>query len=87
MPEMPDKQIQVQEWREGFFRSGGSVRLIPQSVSLQNTNAVNHSREVTKNGGNNRVSLFRVEKNYTINVSGDNSQTQIQIGRFIRFGG
>lgn len=62
-------KYEITEYRQGLFHSGGSVRLVP----THNTKA-----DITeKTGGNNRVSLFRWEKHYSINISGDNNQVQI----------
>ena len=64
-------QYELSEYREGLFRSGGSVRFVPQSLSTSR----NEVRETNK--GHNRLSFFRYQKNISIMVSGDSNQVQI----------
>lgn len=72
------------EFKEGLFKSGGSIRMIPQNQSLSQVR--NNTVDKHKNGGGNIVkfSFFRSEKHYNLSVNGDSNQ--VQIGNNFKFG-
>ncbi len=90
---MADKtEIQIEEWRQGFFRSGGSVTRNPQNLAVVKHDEHNRSVDKTKSHvqsnsqNNNRMSLFTFRKTINITV-GDNSQAHVQLGSFWRIAG